>query len=263
MEIIVNEKNHKTFVRLNSIDSKEIAYLIGFIAADGNIDHRDHIELSVGIKDKEILEFFSEVFKTNLNEDLTKIKRTRRFPRIRSTRKIIDIRKFLGGRLKEERSLPRVRIYLLKYLILGFFDADGCITWGRRRDRNRLWYKVSFTSSYKLLLSLQKILIEQVNISSIIRPKKGENCFVLEFSSKTDVLKFLEYIYADKTFVILKRKFDNYNALRLELGEFGETTKSTIPSQATDHSVEGVETTGGKMGSLNNQLERPRQLKLF
>jgi len=31
----------------------------------------------------------------------------------------------------------------------------------------------------------------------------------------------------------------------------------TIPSQAIDHSMEGVETTGGKMGCLNNQLERP------
>lgn len=35
---------------------------------------------------------------------------------------------------------------------------------------------------------------------------------------------------------------------------------STIPSQATGHPVEGVETTGGKMGFLNNQQECPRQL---
>lgn len=33
-----------------------------------------------------------------------------------------------------------------------------------------------------------------------------------------------------------------------------------IPSQAADHSAEGVETTGGKMGCLNYQRERPNYL---
>lgn len=33
--------------------------------------------------------------------------------------------------------------------------------------------------------------------------------------------------------------------------------KGTIPSRATNHFVEGVETTGEKKGSLNNQLEPP------
>jgi hypothetical protein len=35
-----------------------------------------------------------------------------------------------------------------------------------------------------------------------------------------------------------------------------------IPSQAKDHSLEGVETTGEKMVSLNNQQERPIAEKL-
>jgi hypothetical protein len=30
-----------------------------------------------------------------------------------------------------------------------------------------------------------------------------------------------------------------------------------IPCQAINHFIEGVETTGGKKGSLNNQQERP------
>ena len=45
-----------------------------------------------------------------------------------------------------------------------------------------------------------------------------------------------------------------------KLGEFGGTPNvetRTIPSQAYSHLYEGVETTGGKMGFLNNQLERP------
>jgi hypothetical protein len=44
-----------------------------------------------------------------------------------------------------------------------------------------------------------------------------------------------------------------------ELGECVSRSESCarIPSQAGGHPPEGVETTGGKMGSLNNQHERP------
>ena len=57
--------------------------------------------------------------------------------------------------------------------------------------------------------------------------------------------------------LLSKESIKNY-ALRLELDEFGETIlRDTIPSLALDHSNEGVETTGGKLGSLNNQLEHP------
>ena len=34
-----------------------------------------------------------------------------------------------------------------------------------------------------------------------------------------------------------------------------------IPSQALDHSSEGVTTTGGKMSSLNDQQERPTTIR--
>ena len=47
-------------------------------------------------------------------------------------------------------------------------------------------------------------------------------------------------MYGDEDLIILHRKFDKYNALRLELGEFDETTKSTTSSQANDHSLECI-----------------------
>ena len=52
--------------------------------------------------------------------------------------------------------------------------------------------------------------------------KCGEkDCFVIEFANRIDVLKFLNYIYQDD-FVVLKRKYLKYKALRLELEENGE-----------------------------------------
>lgn len=236
---------------LTKIDSKELAYMLGFIIADSSINN-EIVEISVAINDSELMDLFSPLLGIKSFEDLTLVKEKRRFPRVRLVRKIVGINKFIGGNKKKDRNVPIIQKDLEVYLIRGIFDADGCITWGYRKDRNRIWHKVSFTSSLGILTSVQKVLYK-IGISTIVRPKANEDCYVLEFANKKDILKFYNYLYADDSFIPLKRKFDNYNALRLELGELSENTNCTILSCATDLSVESAETTGELNGTLNNQ----------
>ncbi|QWM89392.1 VOG5461 [uncultured phage cr151_1] len=236
---------------LTKIDSKELAYMLGFIIADSSINN-EIVEISVAINDSELMDLFSPLLGIKSFEDLTLVKEKRRFPKIRLVRKIVGINKFIGGNKKKDRNVPIIQKDLEVYLIRGIFDADGCITWGYRKDRNRIWHKVSFTSSLGILTSVQKVLYK-IGISTIVRPKANEDCYVLEFANKKDILKFYNYLYADDSFIPLKRKFDNYNALRLELGELSENTNCTILSCATDLSVESAETTGELNGTLNNQ----------
>ena len=218
-------KKHENNYSFNKIDSKEKAYTLGFILADSNITPKNIVEISVEKRDAEILNFISNVIQSNISIDNTFNKEKRRFPRARTSRKINDILKFTGGRLKKERHYPRVRKDLERYLLLGFFEADGCITWGIRKDRNRLWHKVTFTSQLHLLEGIQKMLYNNIGISSIIRPKSNEDCYIIEFSNKEDILKFINYIYPkDDSFIILQRKYLKANALRLELEEFGGNT---------------------------------------
>ena len=234
-------KNPKMF---NKIDTPEKAYIIGYALADGYIND-NVIEFGCCLEDKKILQFIAEYIGANYTEDLTYISKTKRFPRARITignlDLITDFNKHCSS--KENKHCPIIPKNLEKYLVQGFFDGDGCLTWGRRKDRNRLWQKISFTSSLKILEGIQQILLKQCAISTIIRPKSNENCFVLEFANREDVLKFLNFIYPNDSFIILKRKYDKAQALRLELGEFGEGP--TTPSQATEEkAVEGVETNG-------------------
>lgn len=236
---------------LTKIDSKELAYMLGFTIADSSINN-EIVEISIAINDSELMDLFSSLLGIKSFEDLTLVKEKRRFPRVRLVRKIVGINKFIGGNKKKDRNVPIIQKDLEVYLIRGIFDADGCITWGYRKDRNRIWHKVSFTSSLGILISVQKVLYK-IGISTIVRPKANEDCYVLEFANKRDILKFYDYLYADKSFIPLKRKFDNYNALRLELGELSENTNCTILSCATDLSVESAETTGELNGTLNNQ----------
>ena len=220
----MNNHAPKSNYKFNKIDTKEKAYALGFILADSNISPKNIVELSIEKRDICVLNFISNVINSNISIDDTFDKEKRRFPRARTSRKINDILTFSGGRLKKERHYPRVRKDLERYLLLGFFDADGCITWGKRKDRNRMWQKVSFTSQLKLLEGIQKLLYN-IGISSTIRPKSNEDCYVITFSNKDDVLKFINYIYPkDDNFFILERKYLKANALRLELEEFGGNT---------------------------------------
>lgn len=243
----------------NVIDTKEKAYILGYTLADGYIN-RNTLEYGCALADKEILNFIaSQLGEIKVREDAYINKTAKRFPRARLS---IGNKKLVQGVLskinsKEEKTFPRVKKELQHYVLLGFFDGDGCLTYGYRRDRNRLWQKVNFTASYKILNAIQKLL-SKLDITTSLHPKSKERCFVLEVANLKDVLNLLKYMYQDETFIVLHRKFNKYVALRLELGENEETThKSTISCQATSHEVEGVETTGGKLGSLNNQQECP------
>lgn len=217
--------------KFEKIDSKEKAYALGFILADGAIKD-NMVNIAVQLYDKKVLDFISNVINGRVCINRTLNKEKRIFPNARIDKKIKDITKFTGGEKKEDRHYPRVRSDLERYLIQGLFDADGCITWGRRKDKNRIWQKVSFTSQYKILLGVQQYLLKHLSISTSIHPKGNEKCYVLEFANKTDVLKFCKHIYPNEDFIILNRKYLKYKALRLELEENGESNRSDCQYRA-------------------------------
>ena len=268
-----NLKQYNNFVRniddkdfFKNINTKEKAYIIGFILGDGEIHNTNDVHLGIKLSDKQLIYDINTYlpWEGHIKEDLTFDKKTRRFPRIRFNFRSRAFGKVLvkmfGNRLASKRNMPIISKPLRPYLIAGLFDSDGCITYGFRKDRNRLWYKVSFTCNENILLGLQKELYAN-NISSRIYPKKNENVFVLEITNLKDIYNFFNLLPTDG--VRLKRKVEKFNnwlqevvktPLRLKLGELGERSYDTIPSRALDHSKEGIETTGEKMGSLNNQL---------
>lgn len=205
------------------IDSPEKAYILGFILGDSCISDRN-IEITLSIEDMEILTFIQKNIGGCFRNYYDMNKEKRKFPKskmIVGNKPILnDLKTKSGGNLKEDRHIPVISEKLERYLLLGFFDAEGCVTYGKRKDRNRTWQKISFTSQFKMLEGIQKILLKN-GISTSIKPKSSEKCFVMEFSSKPDVLKFISIIY-DNEFVVLHRKYNKAIALRLELGEFGE-----------------------------------------
>lgn len=218
----------------SKIDTKEKAYILGFLLGDSCLQ-KDNIEISLSLSDLEVLQFMQHLFGGNIIVTDRVNKESRQFPKCRMSignkRLLVDLNRLFGGHKKDDRHIPIISKGLENYLLLGFFDAEGCITWGFRKDRNRLWHKVSFTSSYKMLMGIQSILMKN-GISSIIHPKSHEKCFVLEFANKKDIRTFYNLIYKD--IVVLKRKKDKFDALRLELGELLETSKEQSAAEPTE-----------------------------
>ena len=120
--------------------------------------------------------------------------------------------------LKKDKTIINVKKQEYRYILLGLFDADGCISWGKRKDRERISGSVSFKHpSIKLLEQVQKFLAEQLLIISTVKPVKDEQCFVLAFSKPDDMLRFCEFIYSDEEVVILKRKYKSYVEFKKEI----------------------------------------------
>lgn len=218
--------SYKDVHYFNKINTKEKAYILGFFLGDGCIDKEDKFEINIMLEDKEVADFIALELGCNLSIDKILNKNQRRFPnvgiKIGNNILVRDLKMLFGGRLKEERHIPIISKSLEKYLLQGFFDAEGCITWGYRKDRNRIWQKISFTSQYKMLEGIQNILLKN-NIATKIHPKSKEKCYVMEFASKDKVLEFINWLYPNDEFIILHRKYNKAQALRLELGEFGES----------------------------------------
>jgi hypothetical protein len=206
------------------IDTPEKAYTLGFILGDGylTLGGQDGVEITQCIRDREVIDFIAGVLKANVYEHKRLDKKSRTFPHVSLVKKIPHISKHLGGRLKPERHFPIIKRELERFLVLGLLDADGCISYGFRKDRNRFWCTVRFVHHLKCLTGLQRFLINRLGISTTVRPKSKENAYVLEFSSRKDVLNFLNYVYPDDKFVVLKRKYNSARAVRLEWEENGE-----------------------------------------
>lgn len=238
--------------RFSKIDSREKAYCLGYILANGTISGTNVIVAS-SLHNKQCVEFISTVIGGNTKYDKRINKKFGIFPNITLTTKIPDLAKFTGGRLKKDRHYPRVRTDLERYLIQGLFDADGCLTWGRRKDKNRIWQKVVFTSQLKILLGVQQYLQKHLAISTSVRPKAKEDCYILEFSNRNDVMKFCNHIYPDEKFIILNRKYLKYKALRLELEENGESGSCDRQCRAESAEQKGVETSGDAAMHLNDR----------
>ena len=201
----------------------EMAYILGFFAADGSMDTnpRGSQYFSIQITDKKLLESIKKHLESEhkiskrMNPEDTKPKYRLQ---IGSKDMCNDLRKLGFDEAKTKTMpFPHVPKVLLPHFVRGYFDGDGGVWTGlihKQRKTTLLQILTYFTScSESFLRELQKKLKENnvIKKGSIYSPKKG--VFVLKFS-KYDSFGLFEYMYKNiSKDLYLKRKkviFERY-----------------------------------------------------
>lgn len=216
---IINQKFFK------SIDSEEKAYFLGLICSDGCNHKRGVIDISLTLKDKEILEKLSKFIFLN-NRPLLKIKariykdKKGRVIHVKESRRLLICSKFVSKQLSEigimERKtwnlkFPSLQEKLKRPFILGYFDGDGGLTITRRE--NRFITGLSIIGTLNVCENIKDYFKNKdINCLIIHRKSDPKEVFCLYISGSRQIIKALNCLYKDAC-IFMKRKFLLYKKL--------------------------------------------------
>lgn len=194
------------------IDDPKKAYWLGYLCADGNINNLN-TKCSLVSKDIEIIEKFKKDINSEhkLSKNIVVDKRNNRTYvnfTIQITNKnfVLNLNKWgLTSNKSEILSVPKIDDALLPYFFAGLFDGDGYIGFHNNKVR------MSLISTKEILVFLQNYLITKhgINLTKLQLVTKNKNN-VWKLLLYKDSLLFFNWIYKDKKFNYLNRKYDKY-----------------------------------------------------
>lgn len=204
--------------------TSNMAYILGFIFADGNITctKRGTWYWSLQITDIEILKKIKKDIGSShiISKKKSKQKHKQIYRLQIGSKEMCDDLIFLG--LIERKSkimlFPEIPKKYFSDFLRGYFDGDGGVWVGlKNKKQNNKNYIIStfFTSgSEDFLISLKKILFSSGVLGGCL--VKKERGFDLKYSIKNS-LKLYKIMYNSKCDLFLKRKrekFENYISMR-------------------------------------------------
>jgi len=222
-EYLINGEHYRLNV-FEKIETKEQAYLIGYLAGDGGYNpptHKRNPRLYVSSIDKPLIESIKQEFcpdgvvgsrvPINNTAGYSIVSSNSAFTLNFSSKFEECFNKFGILSKKVDRKLVNISKKNMKYYVLGLFDADGHISYGHRKDRNRLWANFGIThQSFDILSKVQEFLMNELNVCSSVKQRKDEHCLDLKFSKIESVAKVLNWMYEDKPKFYSQVKYNRY-----------------------------------------------------
>lgn len=203
------------------INTKEKAYWLGVLYADGAINKNNSVRL--GMKDKDHIEKFKKAIGAiNHKIGVTIDKRFTHesecyYISIKSKKMHDDL---IKQGCTEKKSLtidkiPNIKKEFISHFIRGYFDGDGSLH--STFIKGDKIYRISFVGTFNFLSDIQ----EKIHIKKKIVQNGGNNnkSYVFQICSQKDVLEVLNYLYQDATIKeVLDRKYDKYLEMCSYLG---------------------------------------------
>lgn len=210
---IKTEGNKHNFPRdefyFSNIDSKEKAYWLGFLYADGCV-HSNSNEISITLKDRDHLEKFRKAIKSNNKIGESIDRRFSSLPKIyhfsiKDKQLKSDLIKWgcVPNKSLALTKIPNIPRDFVSHFIRGYFDGDGSLHW-LNGTKN---FRISFVGTGPFLKDIQK----ELGLSLSLGQHKGNQSKYFQVAGRKQVPMILDYIYKDSDENIrLTRKYKNY-----------------------------------------------------
>lgn len=182
--------------------SPAMAYILGFIYADGSIDRSPKIRasyLSMASADREIIANIRRTL--NSEHSIVKIppstphRKTKYLLRIGSNNLCDKLEKYGLYPCKSlTAELPAIPSAMLSHFVRGYFDGDGCVHIEKQKGRTSARLRIIFTSGSKSFLSqLERTLRKKL----LLKPRiiyLSHRSFQLSYST-SDSLMLFDFMY--------------------------------------------------------------------
>lgn len=203
--------------------SSDMAYILGFIMADGNVRHKNYSNskgcalcLNLQLNDIEILDFIKDKIGTNANVCIYKYTGNDGIYREQCSLTItseymINRLIFLGvvPQKTGKESFPDMPHIFERDFIRGYFDGDGCIMITTQTCNGKQYpvrmFKITCANKQFLHVCKEKLKYTKNNVRY-----HGNNCYILETRNKKDILQIRDYLYYNDDIFSLKRKKDKF-----------------------------------------------------
>lgn len=205
----------------DKIDTEIKAYLLGFIAADGNIYKHKHSEsyyLNVSVHEKDL--YIIQLLQMYISPTV-KIQHKPEKKQVKiaiCSKKLFDSLYMLGivpnKTYKEIHTIALLQDNVKPHFIRGFFDGDGTIgKYTTHTNKNRDLYSFNIVSKRGLVLTH---ILKEFKISASITYFISKDVFNLSTLNRKDILKIKQYLYTNANFYFT-RKRDIFTLAEYEL----------------------------------------------
>lgn len=196
--------------------SKDMAYILGLIAADGNVILNPKVlTIVLHRQDRYMLDLIKE--KMELERPISSRKSNCDALTVRCGT-IVDDLINLGIIPKKSLTLEWIDVptQYLKDFIRGYMDGDGSVSYYIRKDRNELILEVSMLGTEKFLHGMSVAINREIGLKvmktskpkGFINGKEFRNISKIKYSGST-ACKLLDWLYEDSE-LFLRRKKDKY-----------------------------------------------------
>ena len=188
-----------------NIDTEEKAYWLGFLYADGYVNNRQ-VELTLKADDLEHIEKFKNFMKSNHKISYRKDINAYRIT-ICSTKIAYDLNnlgcvqaKSLILTFPTEEQVPND---LIHHFMRGYFDGDGCISYGQGQ------YRLCILGTSDFLDEYENYILNVLDRTNRNKRKLNGQASSIQYAGTKQVNKIYNFLYKNAT-IYLERKYNKF-----------------------------------------------------